>query len=293
MKIVITGSESFIGRELIAQLRQAGAEVVGFDLVEKPSSDYEFHRADVRAPQFADELPEGVDAIVHLAALSRDPDCRGRAYECFDANVMGSLNVMNAAAKKNAKQLIFASSEWVYDRFEGNEEKDEDAVINIANHTSEYALSKLVTEANLRQRFAQGFLATTILRFGIIYGPRKANWGAVESISSAVKNQPEVTVGSLKNGRRYVHISDICRGIIKSIGLAGFNIINLSGNKVVTLGEVIETAERIFGKKVNIIENNPAQVSVRNPSNRRAKELIGWEPQIDLETGLKTIIPFI
>ncbi|TSA45671.1 NAD(P)-dependent oxidoreductase [bacterium] len=293
MKIVVTGSESFIARELIAQCKQAGIMVVGFDLVEKPSSDYEFHKADIRSPKLADEIPEGVDAIVHLAALSRDLDCRGRAYECFDANVMGTLNMMNVAAKRNAKQIIFASSEWVYDRFEENEEKDEDAMINIANHTSEYALSKLVSEANLRQRYAQGFLAVTILRFGIIYGPRKSNWGAVESLMSAVRNQSEVTVGSLKNGRRFVHVSDICRGIIQSIGLPDFNVINLSGNRIITLKEVIETAERVTGKKVKIIESNPGQVSVRNPSNKRAKEILRWQPQIDLETGLKTLLPFV
>jgi nucleoside-diphosphate-sugar epimerase len=110
---------------------------------------------------------------------------------------------------------------------------------------------------------------------------------------SAVKNQPEVTVGSLKNGRRYVHVSDICAGIIKAISLPGFNIVNLSGDRIVTLKEVIETAERIFGKTVKITESNPAQVSVRNPSNRRAKELVGWSPAIGMEDGMRTLLPFM
>ncbi len=293
MKIFITGSESFVAKELIKQCLEAGMKVVGVDLVPAKSQEYEFHSADIGSLDVSELIPEGADAIIHLAALSRDPDCNGRAYECFQANVMGTLNLMNAAAKKNVKQFIFASSEWVYDRFKGNEEKNEDAVIDIAKHTSEYALSKLVSEANFRQRFQQGFYPTTLLRFAIIYGPRKNNWSAVESIASSVKNQGEVTVGSKQTGRRFIHVSDIARGIIKSIGLQGFNIINLSANRVFTLGEIAETTAKILGKPVKVIESNPTAFNLRNPSNRRAKELIGWEPQLDLEAGLKTLLPFV
>lgn len=248
MKIIITGSESFVGKELISQCLKQGISVVGFDLLDAPSSNYEYHKVDIRSPGVADVAPEGVDAIVHLAALSRDHDCKGKAYECFDINVMGTLNLIKVAQNKNIKQFIFASSEWVYDKFENNKEKDEDAYIDIANHTSEYALSKLVSEANLRQQYQQGFCPVTILRFGIIYGPRKTNWAAVESIMSSVKNKDEVAIGSLKSGRRFVHVSDIARGIIKSVGLTGFNIINLTAEHVITLGDIIGESEKIRQK---------------------------------------------
>lgn len=293
MTIAVTGSESFVGKELISQCLKLGIQVAGFDLVYNPTQDYEFHTADIRAGNIADYIPEGADALVHLAALSRDTDCRSKPYECFDINVMGTLNLMKAAAEKRVKQFIFASSEWVYDRFIGDEEKDEDAFINIANHTSEYALSKLVSEANLREQHQNSFCSVTILRFAIIYGPRKSNWSAVESILSVVKNQPQVTIGSLKTGRRFIYVSDIARGIINAIGLEGFNIINLSANKVITLGEIIETSQSVLGKKVEVTESDPSKVSVRNPSNRKAKQLLGWEPEIDLESGLKTLLPYV
>ena len=73
---------------------------------------------------------------------------------------------------------MFASSEWVYEHFEAGELKDEDSVIDVSRQTSEYALSKLVGESALRQKFQRGFCSTTILRFGIIYGPRPSNWSA-------------------------------------------------------------------------------------------------------------------
>jgi UDP-glucose 4-epimerase len=293
MKVVITGSESFVGKELISQLSDNNFEIIGFDSGNMRSNDYEFHQADIRSPQIHQLIPDGTDALIHLAALSRAQDCRVKPYECFDINVMGTLNLINASVTKKVKQFIFASSEAAYDEFKEGDVKDEDAFINIVNHHTEYGLSKLVSEANLRQKYEQGFCPVTILRFGVIYGPRIDRWSSVESLLSAVKNQSEVKVGSLKNARRFIHVSDIPSAIKKSIGLAGFNILNLTGNKLITLQEVIQTSQRILGKSVKIIEMNPFQVNIRNPSNYKAKKLLNWEPKIDLETGLKTVLPFV
>ena len=291
MRIVVTGSESFVGREFISRcLAHDDIRVSGFDLADKKSQDYEFNKGDIRSPSAAELIPEGADAIVHLAALSRDEDCKNRAYECFETNVLGTLNVMRCAARKNIKQFIFASSEWVYGAFEDNEEKDEEAAIDIGKLASEYALSKLVSEANLRQTFLRGFCATTILRFGIIYGPRPTPGSAVESLANDVKRKSEVVVGSLKSGRRFVHVTDIARGVIQSVGIPGFNIINLVGDRIITLGEIIGESEKILGKKVKISESTPNEASVRNPSNKKAKELLRWEPKVGLMEGLKTLL---
>ena len=182
MKILITGSESFIGKQLILQLKTLDCNIIGFDSISPINPDYEFHQIDIRDPEIHKLIPHDVDVLIHLAALSRDPDCKNKAVECFDVNVMGTLNLIKSAQLQNVKQFIFASSEWVYDKFIDSEEKNEDSEINIKNHNSEYALSKLISESNLRQQYDHGFCNVTILRFGIIYGPRKSNWSAVESI---------------------------------------------------------------------------------------------------------------
>ena len=292
-KIIITGSESFIGKTLIKQLQSKDYEIIGFDSILPQNPTYEFHQVDIRNSKIYDLIPKNTDILIHLAALSRDPDCKNKAIECFDVNVMGTLNLIKAAQLQNVKQFIFASSEWVNDEFIENEEKDENSQINIFNHDSEYALSKLVTESNLRQQYNNGFCNVTILRFGIIYGPRKSNWSAVESILNQVKTQDKVSVGSLKTGRRFVHVSDIANGIIHSFGLDGFNIINLTGNKINTLKDIIELSQEILGKKIEVFENNSNQISIRNPSNNKAKKLINWEPQINLKSGLESLLPHV
>jgi len=293
MKILITGSESFIGKQLILQLKTLDCNIIGFDSISPINPDYEFHQIDIRDPEIHKLIPHDIDVLIHLAALSRDPDCKNKAVECFDVNVMGTLNLIKSAQLQNVKQFIFASSEWVYDKFIDSEEKNEDSEINIANHNSEYALSKLISESNLRQQYNNGFCNVTILRFGIIYGPRKSNWSAVESILNQVKHQDKVSVGSLKSGRRFVHVLDIVKGITNSFGLEGFNIINLTGNQINTLKDIVDTSQLVLDKKIDVLENNPEQISIRNPSNLKAKQIINWEPKIDLKTGLESLLPYV
>ena len=293
MKIIVTGSESFVGKELIRQAKEDKIDIIGFDLIKKDNSDYEYHQIDINSQDIAKKIPQNIDAIVHLAALSRDPDCKGKAYECFENNVMGTLNLINCAKKKNVKQFIFASSEWVYDEFKENQSKDEEAPINSLMLTSEYALSKLTSEINLKQQYQNGFCDVTILRFGIIYGPRKNNWSAVEAILSQVKNKNEIQVGSLKNGRRFIHVNDIVNGIIKSLGLKGCNTINLSGDMIITMNDLIKAGEKFYTKKIKIVEKNGNEQNIRNPSNEKAKKILNWTPKISLDEGLKTIDMFL
>ena len=289
MKILITGSESFIGKVLIKQCKKEGISVLGIDLIDKNNTEYEYHKADICSSELVKIIPEDVDAVIHLAALSKDKDCKGRAYDCFNVNVMGTLNLMNIIKMKKIKQFVFASSEWVYDKFENYEEKDENSLIDIFNHKSEYALSKLVSESNLRQQYLHDELNITILRFGIIYGPREIGWSAVEEISNKIKNGKEISVGSLKTGRRFVHVEDIVRGIILSLGLTGLHTINLTGDKITTLEDIIKISESIFNKKSIVKEMDPYNISIRNPSNKRAKEIINWKPLISIEEGIKTL----
>lgn len=280
MKLFITGSDGFIGSAVIAECKKRGIEVIGADI----RSGF-----DIRAKDIAARIPENVDAVIHLAGLSNDTMCRNNGYACFELNVLGTLNLMDAAVARGAKQFIFASSEWVYDNCTAAEQKTEESVINIANHTSEYALSKLVSEANLRQKYQHGFIPTTILRFGIICGTTGEKKSAVESLFLDVQNKNEISVGSLESGRCFIHVSDIAAGIVKAVGLPGFEIINLAGDRLITLREIIETAKKILNKNPKVTETAPQNVSVRNISNAKAKTMLTWKPETTVASWLRTL----
>ena len=87
--IVITGSESFVGRELIKQLIEEKKHVIGIDLVNEKSQNYEYIKKDICSSSITDIIPNNTETIIHLAALSTDPLCKGKAYNCFDTNFFG------------------------------------------------------------------------------------------------------------------------------------------------------------------------------------------------------------
>ncbi len=288
MTLFFTGAESFIGRALRARCDDAGLATTGID-VAVPARSLT-RQADIRDPAIVDLIPEDA-TVVHLAAISRDPDCRADPKTAFDVNVTGTLNLAAAAQKRGARQLIFASSEWVYGDVSNDEVQLESRPIDVTAMKSEYALSKIVAEQCLRLSFQ--LPAITILRFGIVYGPRAANWSAVESLLNAVRVEDEVRVGAVKTARRFIHVDDIASGILASRGRSGFEIFNLSGDRPISLGEVIEASMRVVGRRPKITETNPSQPSIRNPDNSKARAKLGWKPSIDLDRGLKGIADFM
>ena len=288
MTLFITGAESFIGRALRARCDRLSEAATGIDSAAAEGARTQ--RADIRDPAIADLIPERA-TIVHLAAISRDPDCRADPRLAFDINVTGTLNLAAAAQQRAARQLIFASSEWVYGDVANDEVQLESRPIDVTAMKSEYALTKIVAEQCLK--LGCRLPAVTILRFGIVYGPRAANWSAVESLFNAVRTQDEVKVGARKTARRFIHVEDIASGILASRARSGCEIFNLSGDRPISLGEVIEASMRILGRRPKVVETNPAQPSIRNPDNGKARAELGWQPAIDLERGLKTMAEFL
>ena len=286
--IVITGAESFIGKVLRRQLDQRGLPWLGLDTVTSGAANIQV--ADITDPDSGATIPAGTDALIHLAAISRGQDCQADMTRACRVNLEGTVNLIAAAKLRGVKQIVFASSEWVYGQTSGDTLQREDDAIDIRTLGSEYAVTKLTGESFLRFAVAQGGLAATVLRFGIVYGPRPANWSAVESLFNAVRLQDEVSVGCLKTARRFIHVEDIATGIIASIGQSGFNTFNLSGDRLITLGQVIEASALIHQRQPRRVEKQPGQADVRNPCNQKAREILRWSPQIDLEAGLRTLL---
>ena len=226
-------------------------------------------------------------AVIHLAAVSRDPDCAKDPSLANKINVEGTLNVLRSAKVKNCRQLIFASSEWVYGQVSNDSEQQESDEIHIQRLDSIYAITKAIGEHYLG--LLREDLAVTILRFGIIYGPRPSNWSAVESLFDSVKNKEEVVVGSLKAGRRFIHVDDICAGILAAVGQTDFEIFNISSDSTVTLGQVIKESRRIHGTTPRVTESSPEKIGLRNPSNLKAKQQLNWSPLVLLSDGLKSL----
>jgi len=281
MSIFITGADSFIGKHLREVCVSRGIDTFGVD--SNPKDDQITTKADIRNPQLASLIPEN-STVIHLAAISRDNDCRSDTALAFDINVNGTLNVLTAAIKRNARQVIFASSEWVYGDVDNNGIQREDDPIDITRMKSEYAITKVVGEQLLR--LGRGEIDVTVLRFGIVYAPRLTNWSAVENLCNAARFQDEIQIGSAQTSRRFIHVQDVVTGILSAVGQQGFNIFNLSGDRKVSLGEIIQLSSKIWNRDVKVLESNPSYPSIRNPDNSKIKAALNWHPKYEIYDGL-------
>lgn len=281
MKIVITGSDGFIGKELKNHCLARNIEFVGLG----------HQQIDIRSPEIEKMIPQNLDALIHLAAVSRDRDWRKDPITASDVNIGGTLNLIRAAQTREVKQFIFASSEWVYGNEQATDLQTEESVIDAARITSEYGLTKIAGERLLYMAHQRGLCPVTVLRFGIVYGPRPTALSAVEGIFNEILIQNSVRVnGSLSTARRFVHVSDIAEGILSALGQGGYEVFNLTGNILITLREIIEKTATLLNRQPEVVETDPRSVSIRNPDNQKARKVLGWEPQIDLVRGLSSLL---
>lgn len=113
--------------------------------------------------------------------------------------------------------------------------KTEESKILIHQLDNEYSISKLTSEAQLRVLYQRGMCPLTICRFGIIYGNRLERWSAVEAMYNFIHKGEVIEVGSLKTSRFFIHVLDICCGLLETLNHDGFNLFNLEGPSNITL----------------------------------------------------------
>jgi nucleoside-diphosphate-sugar epimerase len=290
--LVITGSSGFVGEILALCAIREGFEVIGIDLKKSNKLPCRQLELDLTSENFHNEIPEYA-TIIHLASLSTDGACKANPLMALDANLRATALILENAVKSKASHFVFASSEWVYPELSkviSQSEKDE---LKLTSLNSLYAITKLFGESLIR---IDSRVPHTILRFGIVYGPRFPPGSAVESIAWKIHLNEEVKIGSKNTARRFIHVNDLINGILKctDIGPSLLNqkIINLSGSELVSLDDVANTSNQILNKSTQIIETGGI-TSIRNPVNALAFELLRWKPKVDLKAGLLECLSFM
>ncbi len=287
MNIFVTGSESYVGKNLIKILDKKKFNIYKCDI--KPIKKKNYFKLDISSKNFIKNFPKDIDLIIHLAAISNDQDCKKNKKKCFKINISGTKNILKVIKLYNIKKLIFASTEWVYHDELAENCSEENPILYLKKLKSLYALSKLKSEFDLKKFYLKNRIDISILRFGIIYGNRKKKGSAVETIFHQIKNKKVLKIGSLKTSRKYIHINDICESIVKSINLKNFNILNIQGNESVSLKKLVLISQKIINKKIKIIETSPKNPSIRKINNKITNKKLGFRPKINIFQGLKNI----
>ena len=314
MKILVTGAAGFIGSNLVGELLRRGHIVVGFDnfsqglrlnladALENPA--FELREADIRDEAAMSSAAEGCDVIVHLAAYKIPR--YGDAYETLMINGFGSEIVAQTAAATGAK-IVAASTSDVYGKNPSVPfAEDMDSVIgNPHVKRWAYAISKMFEEQLLLACHDRFGIDVVLLRFFGGYGPNQnlTWWGGPQSvfIGKALDGEPLPIHGDGRQTRSFTYISDHVAGIAAAVESSAADnlVVNIGAEQEISirgLAELIwrlvhgeESTPRIeiipyesFGKYEDVLR--------RVPDISRARQLLGFEPKVELEPGLRETI---
>jgi nucleoside-diphosphate-sugar epimerase len=283
--IVVTGSSGFVGEALAISLKNLGLNVIGVDLKKSDRLDCKQIILNLVEEDLSESLPSGA-IIVHLASLSTDSLCRENPVLAVDANLKATANIVQTAKKISSRHLIFASSEWVYPEKSYICSQSETDSLSLSDLNSIYAISKLVGESIIRTTSVTPY---SLLRFGIVYGPRKVPGSAAENIALKVMNEEVIQVGSAHTSRRFIYLEDLIGAILSVLEFGPVSndgtALNIAGPELISLVDIVESTSQILQKPHNFVDLGGFP-SIRNPVIDRATNLLGWKPKTSFSVGI-------
>lgn len=294
---LVTGGAGYIGSQVAKLVRDEGHEVRVLDNMsngvrERVTADMEFVEADLRDQAAVNKAMVGVDGVFHLAAIPRVAYSVEHPFEVHEVNTMGTLAILDAAKANGVKRVILSSTAAVY----GDAVSlpvYEDAPVTPLNP---YGLSKFFGERALAQYAELYGLQTVSLRYFNAYGPDMREGGAYATAISAFigcrrAGRALVVHGTGEQTRDLVHVRDIARAnwlAMQSPNVGQGEIMNIGSGTSIS---ILAIAERMKGAQGIMYEARRAGDAMHTlAAIRRAKDLIGWEPQISLEAGLQEVL---
>jgi UDP-glucose 4-epimerase len=300
-RVIVTGAAGFIGSHLTEELLEKGAEVVGIDNLYSgnieylhdaiENSNFKFHKGDIRDLNFLLKLFEDIDIIYHLAAFISISQSIKMPELCNDINVNGTLNVLNAARKKNVEKIIYPSSASVYGDTPTLPKRED----TLRKPISPYGVSKLACEAYMLTFYQVYGLKTSTLRYFNIYGPRQTDSSESGVIAiwlgNIIRNENLTINGDGKITRDYIYIKDvILANLLAAEQDVSGEIINIGSGTPISLIDLAKLMLRIAKKNnLKIIHQDPRPGDILNSytDTSKAKNFLEFEPKYTQETGLK------
>lgn len=303
-KILVTGGAGFIGGHLVEELLNLGAKVLVIDIKVDPLSTFAlnkikkravFKNLDVRDRKKVSELVKKFNHnfIIHLAAAPLVTDCYENPYEAFDTNIIGTVNILEAARVfgKGLEGVIIASSDKAY----GKTDKPYEENFPLKGDHP-YEVSKSSADLITQAYFKTYNLPTVVTRFGNVYGEGDIHFDRIiPGICEAVIKKKTLEVRS--DGtyvRDYIYVKDVVQGyitLLKQIQQAKGEAYNFSSSDTLSVVEIIRKSEQILGTKILYKIKNTAQneIPYQHLNDQKIKKL-GWGTKYNLETTLQKVL---
>jgi len=239
MKILVTGASGFLGSHVADALSSAGHQVVVFDHVSSAylRSDQEFVTGDILNADLVVKAVAGCDAVYHMAAIADIGAAMDNPRQTLNVNLIGTLNMLEAAREAGIKRFVFSSSIYVY-----------------SSQGSFYRTSKQACE-HLIQDYQDRFgIDYTILRFGSLYGPRAGETNAVYRMLCQALTDNRIDYGGTgAEIREYIHVLDAAAMSVDILDPSFSNqIIHLTGRERMTTRDLLELIKEMMGGHIEI-----------------------------------------
>jgi dTDP-glucose 4,6-dehydratase len=304
LRFIMSGAAGFIGSHLCDWLIAEGHSVIGLDnfitgaarnlehLNGNPA--FTFHEWDVCRPW---EIDTPVDGVLHLASLASPKDYLEHPIETLEVGSTGTRNMLEVARRYQARFLLTSTSECYGDPLVHPQVETYWGNVNPVGPRSCYDESKRYAEAITMAYHRVYNLPTNIARIFNTYGPRmQLNDGRVVPafIDQALRGKPMTVFGDGSQTRSFCYVDDLVDGLYRLMLSAERYPVNLGNPVEMTILEFAERIRRIMGATAPLRfeplpEDDPKQ---RQPQIDKAKRVLGWEPKIGLEAGLRQTIEY-
>jgi UDP-glucose 4-epimerase len=233
------------------------------------------------------------DAVIHLAAVADVSHVLADPVLAEEVNTRGTLNVLEAACRAKVGRVVYGSTTWVYSDCP-EQEVDEETPIPAPRHL--YTATKLAGETYCAGYAELYDLESTVLRFGIPYGPRARAAGVVAKFTDLVSEGKALTIaGDGSTTRSFIYVEDLAEGIVAALApQAAGRTYNLSGEEVVTILEIAERVqENTDDCKIEHTPPRPGDFPGKTISNERALAELGWKAETNFKEGVRKYVEWV
>lgn len=300
MRFLVTGGAGFLGAALANRLAAEGHHVFVLDDLSNGNASrldprVEFTKGDADNIPLLWSLLQNVDCVYHLAARVSVPQSILYPREYARVNVGGTVSLMEAMRDTGVGRVIFTSSGAVYGHQPRQPVREDDP----PHPDSPYAVSKWSAEQYIQTIGDLWGLETVALRIFNAYGPSQSLPVSHPPVvprflQQALTGGSLIVFGDGQRTRDFVFVDDVIDALVTAATTTGLDnaVINIGSGRETSVTELIACMERVIGRRVNVINNpeKPGGVPRLLADISRAREVLGFQPKIDLESGLRLIL---